>query len=521
MKKIPPFLICLITGILCGLPLIFDRLFWLSWIAFIPMFRLFLTETPRYRDGFAFGLGYYGLLYHWFSYLYPMDFAGLNHAESLAAVAVCWIGLALLQTTGTAFIGPLFRLIRGRHRWMWPISLAAVWTFLEWCQTLTWMGVPYCRLALSQCAFLPMIQSASLLGSLFIGFLLALVNGCLALALLLWQEHSPRKKIALPALTAAALVLANGLFGVLSLAAYQDEGSPIRAAAIQGNISSTDKWASGSAANALTQYTALSRQAADGESPPRLILWPETALTVNVRTNKPFVKSLSQTAKDCGAIIITGAFDRTSDPSTGETHLHNALVVMDDSGVLSSDVYYKRRLVPFGEFLPMADVIGTLLPILTEMNLVSDDLTPGSTPSLIETEYGSIGGLICFDSIYETLTLDTVRAGAELLVLSTNDSWYQDSAGVYQHNKHAMLRAVESGRYIVRAANTGISSIIRPTGEVVASLAPLVEGYLVQDVYFRDNTTVYTVTGNLIVWLSMGWMVLAGAEQLRKASKKQ
>lgn len=517
MKKIPPFLICLLTGILCGLPLIFDWLLWLSWIAFIPMFRLFLTETPRYRDGFAFGLGYYGLLYHWFSYLYPMDFAGLNHAESLAAVAVCWIGLTLLQTTGTAFIGPLFRLIRGKHRWMQPISLAAVWTFLEWCQTLTWMGVPYCRLALSQCAFLPMIQSASLLGSLFIGFLIALVNGCLALALLLWQENRSKQKIARPALIAAALVLVNGLYGTISLAVYRDEGTPIRAAAIQGNISSTDKWASGSTYDALMQYDSLSRTAAAGENPPQLIVWPETAITSSIRTSELYSPLLAQTARSCHAVIIAGAFDRSTDEA-GQSHLHNALITVDENGVYSPNVYYKRRLVPFGEFLPMANVISTLLPILTEMNLLSNDLTPGTSPSLIETEYGPVGGLICFDSIYETLTLDTVRAGAQLIVLSTNDSWYQDSAGVFQHNKHAMLRAVESGRYIVRAANTGISSIIRPTGQIMASLPPLVEGYIAEEVYFRDNTTVYTIAGNLIVWLSMGWMVLAGAEQIRKAN---
>lgn len=512
MKKRYSFLLCLLTGLLCGLPLIFDWLFWLSWIAFIPMFRLFLTEKPCYRDGFAFGLGYYGLLYHWFTYLYPMDFAGLNEAQSVAAVAVCWIGLTLLQTIGTAFLGPLFGLIRSKHRWMWPISLAAVWTFLEWCQTLTWMGVPYCRLALSQCACLPMIQSASLLGSLAVGFLIALVNGCLALALLLWKEHSSRRKIALPAGIAVFLVLANFLFGTVSLAVYTDEGTPIRAAAIQGNISSADKWGK-SASSAMEKYSTLSREAAADENPPQLILWPETAVTTSIRTSKPFAKLLSETARSCNATVITGAFDRINRPSAGESDLYNAMVVMESSGVLSPDVYYKRRLVPFGEFLPMADVISTLLPILTEMNLLSDDLTPGTEPSLIHTEFGPIGGLICFDSIYETLTLDTVRTGAQLIVLSTNDSWYRDSAGVYQHNKHAMLRAVESGRYIVRSANTGISSIIRPTGEISAALPPLVEGYITEDVWMRDNITPYTVVGNLIVWLSIGWIILAAGEK--------
>jgi apolipoprotein N-acyltransferase len=187
---------------------------------------------------------------------------------------------------------------------------------------------------------------------------------------------------------------------------------------------------------------------------------------------------------------------------TGKVNLYNAIVTFYPDGSIGEAPYYKRHLVPFGEYLPMADLIKTVLPVLAEMNVFSDDLTPGTNSALIETGFGKIGGLVCFDSIYETLALSSVRDGAQLIGLITNDSWYRDSAAVYQHNKHAQLRAVENGRYVARAANTGISSIIKPTGEIVSSLAPLKGGYVTGEVYFYNNLTLYTVIGDIIVLIS-------------------
>ena len=93
--------------------------------------------------------------------------------------------------------------------------------------------------------------------------------------------------------------------------------------------------------------------------------------------------------------------------------------------------------------------------------------------------------------------------GAQLLVISTNDSWFSDSAALSMHNRQSVLRAVENGRYVIRAANTGISSIISPTGEILDSLGALEDGIVVKDVYLRDSLTLYTRMGNVIVWLSV------------------
>ena len=151
--------------------------------------------------------------------------------------------------------------------------------------------------------------------------------------------------------------------------------------------------------------------------------------------------------------------------------------------------------------------------------MLSADLVAGEDSAVFETELGTFGGLICFDSIYETLALDSTRDGAELILLSTNDSWYKDSAAVYQHNGHAVLRAIENGRCVVRAANTGISSILSERGEVLGSLPPLTDGYVTGQVTLSSHTTLYTVTGNLIVLLSGLYLVFLCGLRLYERKK--
>ena len=164
-------------------------------------------------------------------------------------------------------------------------------------------------------------------------------------------------------------------------------------------------------------------------------------------------------------------------------------------------VYSKRRLVPFGEFVPLRGLIETVIPPLADLVLSSEDVAWGEGGNVFSLESGNIGSLICFDSIYEDLTRESVRDGAELICLSTNDSWFTDSAALYMHNAQAQLRAIESGRYVARAANTGISTVISDRGEVLAELEPLVDGMLVEDVAIRTSVTPYMQIGNLFVYL--------------------
>jgi apolipoprotein N-acyltransferase len=193
------------------------------------------------------------------------------------------------------------------------------------------------------------------------------------------------------------------------------------------------------------------------------------------------VNSLCDLAREYDVVLLLGVF---ADGEEGAEY--NAMCVIDEQGTIWEQIYAKRHLVPFGEYVPMRDLIMTVFPPLGEIAMLEYDLLPGDDSNLftidIEGAEINIGGLICFDSIYEELAYDSAFDGAELICVSTNDSWFEDSRAVYMHCAQSRLRAIETGLPILRAANTGISAGITSLGEVRASLEPLIEGYMISEV---------------------------------------
>ncbi len=522
----------IISGILTALTQMSDWLAPFAYLSMIPLvYALIKTASQKtsfrrsYMAGVSFALPYFITVFHWFWYLYPMEFMGVTKLQAVGIILFCWLGLAALQGFTFACFALFFRQCSA-HPALSPLLFAAVWTVSEWLQTLTWAGVPWARLALSQTGFLPAIQSANLLGSFFITFIIALVNGILGWGI--WKlsptvelSGNPFKqfkagicldwKVTLVRAVALsmAVISANLGYGVLRLTTYQNNADrKIIAALIQGNIASGEKWES-AGADAINLYLSLSEEAIR-TSGANIVLWPETVLTYPVKQYPSICQAITQLASETGAIFFVGAMDCVDGEAAyaagKETLNYNAIIAFYPDGFIEEQPYYKQHPVPFGEYLPMEDLINALLPFLGKLNLFSDSLTAGTESVIADTEYGKVGRLVCFDSIYPTLARRSTADGAEILMLSTNDSWYLDSPAVYQHNAHACLRAVENGRWILRAANTGISSLISPTGEVSEFLEPLVTGYVVGDAYFSSERTLYSYTGELIVWLCFAFM---------------
>ena len=241
---------------------------------------------------------------------------------------------------------------------------------------------------------------------------------------------------------------------------------------------------------------------------------PETAFPYDLDSeNYAYLdKGFCESARSLGIYLLVGAFT-----VEGEKDSLNSLVCYTPDGVRLDTVYSKRHLVPFGEYVPMRPLIETLIPPLADLVLSSDDIDEGEGTKIIDAGGIKIGGLICFDSIYEGLTYDSVRDGAELICLGTNDSWFSDSAALYMHNAQAQLRAIENGRYVVRAANTGISTVINSRGEVIAELEPLVSGNAYATVYASSSKSLNTNLGNLFVYLVIvGMFVLFLCDIVKK-----
>ena len=499
-RKWVRFFLPILSAFLLALSLCYPSVGFIEWVALVP-FALFLFEAVEgekvsFRRAYVWGLGffwvYYALVYHWFFYMYPLDFLGLSAGVSVIVVMLACFGVSLLQAVPSAFLVPLFLVAsRGRSvsrfRLLPPFLAAALWCVMEWSLTLTWAGVPWSRLALGQTSMLAVIQSASLFGPYFITFLIVAVNFLVGYGLFF------NKRLA-PALGALLLAVNVAVGGVL-LAIDGESTQPLRVAAVQGNISSAQKWGEDGLIISLTRYTELTQLAAFRGAD--LVVWPESVIPYDLNEDDVMLSYLGKLASSEGIHLVIGSFEKQGDIN------HNALFAFDPQGQLNPTAYAKRRLVPFGEFIPMEKFIKTVVPLLADLNARSADLDPGEGSNIIHTELGNIGGIICFDSIYEELSRASVLDGAQLLVISTNDSWFSDSAALSMHNRQSVLRAVENGRYVIRAANTGISSIISPTGEILDSLGALEDGIVVKDVYLRDSLTLYTRMGNVIIWLSV------------------
>ncbi len=529
-KKWARWLLLLTGAVLTALAVSYPaQIGFLEWVTLIPsalvILRLATDETVKLRKMWGIGLlffwCYYAIVFHWFLALYPMDFTDLSKPAAAFVVCAGMFGLSLLQALFSAFSFVILALAARskpvkRMPFLAPFLSASVWVLAEWFQTVGWWGVPWGRLSIGQTALLPLVQSVSLFGSYFVSFLVLSVNFLIAYAIVHYKEKAA---IRLSAVVAAGLFVFNLAAGLILLAVPKTEEKTVRVAAIQGNISSLDKWSSGSLQKILEIYREYSLAAAkDGAE---LIVWSETAIPQDLSESESLKTYIRGVARDTNAILMVGAFDRTEDGQD-----ENAVYTIYPDGTISDEVYVKRHLVPFGEYVPLRKFVTAVFPPLADVGMLSDDLAAGTDSGVVNVRgIGKVGSIICFDSIYETLTLDSVRDGAELMILPTNDSWFQDSTALRMHNAQAVLRSVETGRYLVRAANTGISSVISPTGEIREQLGALRGGYIVSDVATRDTVTLYTRIGNLFVYLVMifvfGMIAYRGVDAFLTARQKK
>ena len=365
----------------------------------------------------------------------------------------------------------------------------ALFTLFAYAQNFTWAGVPWASPAVGIASSPLLIQSAALFGSTFLTFFIVFINAALAEGYLLFRDCRGNHTVV--ALLCACLLFSSvSVFGVFRLNREESGEKSLTVAVIQGSFPATKNTYITAHLRAC-RYEALK---AAKEADVDLMLWSESVLTYALQADDTAKEFFSSVAVETNAIQVIGSFSAEETPE-GEDGYYNALFLFYPDGTMHEETYKKRRPVPFGEYVPMADLFSLLIPALTEISMLSRDTTPGDSPELFHTEYGDLGGLICFDSIYPALSRESVKEGASLLLLSTDDSWFDGSFGKSLHFRHAALRAVENGRTVVRTGNTGHSGVINAKGEVTLSIKPDFPGYGIATVTTSNALTLYTVIG--------------------------
>ena len=425
-------------------------------------------------------------------------FGGLPTPVAVFAAALL---VAYLSLFPAAFAWAIFRLRTSLGVRRAVLCAAPVWVATELGRQYVWDGFPWALLGYSQVSVLPIAQLASVTGVYGLSAILALSSA--AFALLMLERGRSRGSAAI---VVALLVGTTALWGSRRMAqgSLTTAGAPVRVAVIQGNILQDDKWNPALRDAIIGRYVTLTRQAI--ERGATFILWPESALPVYFEEDGPRANVVRRLAMDARVTLLIGSDQQRPSPTGREEdiELYNAAFLVLPNGS-TGGVYRKMHLVPFGEYVPFQRVLYFVKPIVEAVS----NFTPGTDYTLLPVNGHKASTAICYEVIFGRQMREFVTSGSELLTTITNDAWYGRSSAPYQHWDQAAMRSIENGRYLARAANTGVSGFVDPYGRVLQKSPVFEPAALVHDVRFVSDRTVYAQFGDLVAWLSLAFTVAA------------
>lgn len=438
----------------------------------------------------AFGLGWwfgFGLFLAGVSWVY-ISIHEFGHAWApMAALATVGLAVVLGLFTGTA--AAVAAAVRVRGAAFCLGAFPAAWVLVEWVRSWLLTGFPWLNLGTAQ-ADSWLAGFAPVLGVYGLSLLVAVAAGSVALLAL----EGLRRSI-------PALVLAIALFPLGWVAGEISwtgpEGRPLGAALLQGNFGQEIKWERDWLRPQLEWYATRTRENLDAE----IVLWPEVALPAFYHQLRvPYFSDLSEAADASGAAVITGTL-----LAEGE-EAFNAMIGIGRA----SGSYRKIHLVPLGEYFPLEPVVRFLMPGL---DIPMNDMSAGAMDQApLEVHGIPVAPTICYEDAFGELTRRLLPE-ARLLVSVSNDAWFGDSLAPHQHLQIARMRALEAGRPMLRATNTGVSAIIDHRGRIVASIPQFEQAVLRGDVTLRSGATPFALLG---YWPVLGFCVavLLGAAVL-------
>jgi apolipoprotein N-acyltransferase len=471
----------------------FAPLNWWPLAVLCPALLMWLWQgaTPRVGAwlGFWFNAGTFAAGTYWlYISIHIMGEAPLWVAIPLMAALVVIMGLyhAALGYFVTRWL-PASGVVR------WFLGVPAAWLVIEWWRGWFLSGFSWLSLGYSQTDTW-LASFAPIAGVYGISAMLLLSAGALTAAVC----GTKTVRIA-----GAVLFVAPWLAGgaLRSVEWTQVSGPPVSVAIVQGNISQDQKWLDSNQDNILKLYRELTEKTLGTQ----LIVWPESAVPDLANNQLPYIKTLYEETRAKNSALVFGVL-RESDQ--GERY-YNSVLALDNK----VSWYDKDHLVPFAEFFPVPDFVRSWLRL---MSLPYADFTRGGANQPPLSAAGlELGATVCYEDAYGSAMLGVLRQ-ATALVNVTNDAWFAHSTARYQHFQIARMRALEAGRYMIRAANNGVSGVIGPHGEVVA-LAPEFQAYVLHSsVTPRTGLPPYARVGNWLI-VSLETVALAYGLWMRKS----
>ncbi|MEN6305257.1 MAG: apolipoprotein N-acyltransferase [Armatimonadia bacterium] len=447
----------------------------LGWFALLPLI-LALTQMPPRR---AFWHGcLFGLIY----------MAGIMSFVGKYGFAP-WLALAAAM----ALLYGVFGLVTSLLGTAWPLprvfGIAAAWTLVEMARGHAGsIAFTFGDLAYSQYLQLPFIQIAGFFGHYGVGFLMALLAAGMAttgLAMLpsTWHRPGPlplfNKHAGRVGVLCFMLVFANYFYGLYLLTVVErgpKEQPQIKVAAIQALGAPAPAGEHYSTQEALDAYMAESRKATGAD----LIVWPETAIVQPINLDKSLLRQVQGLARNQKANLLIGTGEESDD-----CIFNSAWYIRPDGQV--GGIYHKMDLVVFGEYVPFRDKC----KFFERYPIRDFDYTAGSSRRVFDTGRYRFAPLICFEGIFPSPSREVAWLGADLIVILTSDEWARNTNEVKHHSNMDVFRAIESRKYVVRAATNGRSAIFDPYGQVLAKTGLYQNGSAVASITPRPKLSPY------------------------------
>jgi apolipoprotein N-acyltransferase len=459
--------------------------FWLMPIC-LWVFLLGIQQASSARwaalNGFIWGLGYFCANASWV-YISLHTHGGMPAWMAAGSTLGFAIFLALFPMLAALFTRKLFSANTPRLEALrYAVLAPTLFVIFEWIRGWIFTGFPWASVGGSQLATMSGLYP--IIGSYGVGFLL-----CLAVGAFVYE-----KRLGLG--LAFALISTSSLLNHIDWT--QPQGEPVKVSLLQGNIPQSIKWNPSIFTDSLGNYMDLARRAQG-----QLIVFPETAIP-SLLDNIPawYLDDLRQVMHDKNAAMILGVATSSAD---GQRHFNAAVDVANPT----QNPYAKYHLVPFGEYIPAPQIFG---PIYQFLNMPLMGLSRGEA---VQTPFSMAGGKIAANICYEDAFGNEIRrnaVNATLLVNLTNMGWFDGSWAAEQHAEMARARALENGRYLIRATNTGKTAIINHKGQLIAALPAEQRGVLEGQITHRSGTTPYQIWGDtpiVALWFGVLALLLA------------
>ncbi|MFT5176529.1 MAG: apolipoprotein N-acyltransferase [Gammaproteobacteria bacterium] len=500
--------LALIAGI--ALPFAFSPYFlWpLSVLSLAVLFFCWRGVSARRAvwRGWLHGVGAFGVGVSWIVSSFQFSHIALPIALALTLGFVAFLALY------PALVGGLAAVLSRGARGPWPLFTVypAAWVLGEWLRGWFFTGFTWLQLGYAQVdgVFAGLLPVSGVYGT---GLVVALCSGGLAWLLLSavrWPLTNFAARLRAPiAALSAITVLAAALSALLATVSWTAvSGQPLRVALLQGNVPQDQKWLPSMREPTLRRYMSMTTQHLGAD----LVIWPETAVPGQRAQMKVFIEQLHTLAREARSAVMFGVPEYDGTPARA----YNSVELVGSA----RGRYRKRHLVPFGEYLPL-DAI--LRPITQRLRIPVSDFAAGAAEQASMSVSGhQLAIFICYEIVFGNEVIAALPEAAVLVTIS-NDAWFGDSIGPHQHLQMARTRALETGRTVLRATNTGITAIIDANGAVQARLPQFTTAALAGQALPRSGVTPYVRFGDAPALLLCFGGLLGGAWWTRKRTRAQ